>query len=879
MFSAIGRRLLMLLRRRRFDADLDDEMWLHRELREREQIERGLPPAEARYAAQRRFGNALVLREESHDMWGWNWLENTLQDVRYAWRILMKYPAFTILAVVTLGLGIGANTAVFTFVDASFLKPLPYPDAGHIAFIAELTPKRQVVHVHPFNFLQWRARSQSFEALALMQSIPVNTMGPEGAEQLSGLWATAGLFRVFGVSPAMGRAFTEDETVAVGSPPTATGHVAILSHAVWQQRFGSDPHIIGKQIMLYGEVNRIIGVMPAGFRAGMFDPDFYLPMPIDREKPDSIGSRSFDCYGRLRPGVDFAAARAEMNLIASRLSREYEMDKDWTVSVTSLRDQLTMDTRPVLFLLQGVVAVILLIVCSNVAGLLLTRSIGRRSELAVRMSVGASRLRLVQLLGIESLLLSAAGGAAGLLLGMWASRLLYGLARGAGSLGNVPEAHLDLRVLAFTVGVSLLATLLCGLVPAWQVARFDIQKTLRDNNSRTSEGPQHGRLSGTLVVSQVALAVVLLIGAGLLLRTFSHLLEVRLGFQPERVLTMQMLVEGDDSQRAAKVEAILDRVQALPEVRAAATIQFLPLGHTSGTGFYIEGEPEPAPTKQHRAGVEVSLVSRGYFAAMSIPVLEGRPFDERDRMGSPRACLVNSSFAKQYFPGRDPIGHRLVVEWSDEVPAEIVGVVGDIRQNGLTENPRPTVFLGQGQLPGYITHLVVRTTVDPWTVVRAIKNSLHEADKAQPVSDIKTMDDYVAESLSRPRAFSAIVAAFSALALMLAAIGVYGVISYSVSKRTHEIGIRVALGARRNAVLTMVMKQGLRLTLIGTAFGIIGSLVVTRFLSSFLFDVKPMDPLTFIAVCVMLMVVSISATYVPARRATKVDPMVALRYE
>jgi len=879
MFTELARRLLMLFRDRQFDADLQEELRLHRELREQEGIERGLSTKEAHYAAQRRFGNDLVLREESRDMWGWNWLENTLQDVRYACRILMKYPAFTTLAVLTLGLGIGANTAIFTFVDASFLKPLPYPDAGQIAFIAELTPKRQVVHVHPFNFLQWQARSQSFEALALMQSIPVNTMGQEGAEQLSGLWATAGLFRVFGVSPAMGRAFTEDETVAVGSPPTAAGHVAILSHALWQQRFASDPHIIGKQIMLYGEANTIIGVMPAGFRAGTLDPDFYLPMPIDRDKPDSIGARSFDCYGRLRPGVDFAAARAEMNLIASRLSREYEMDKDWTVSVTSLRDQLTADTRPVLFLLQGVVAVILLIVCSNVAGLLLTRSIGRRSELAVRMSVGASRLRLVQLLGIESLLLSAAGGAAGLLLGMWASRLLYGVAQGAGSLGNLPRAHLDVRVLAFTVGVCLLSTLLCGLAPAWQVSRFDIQKTLRDKSGRTSEGLLHGRLSGTLVVSQVALAVVLLIGSGLLLRTFSHLLVVRLGFRPERVLTMQMLVEGNDSQRAAKVEAILDRVQALPEVRAAATIQFLPLGPNSATGFYIEGEPEPAPTDKHRAGVEVSLVSRGYFAAMGIPVLAGRPFDERDHMGNPRVCLVNSLFAKQYFPGRDPIGHRLVVEWSDEVPSEIVGVVGDIRQNGLTEDPLPTVFLGQGQLPAYITHLVVRTSVDPKALVTAVKRAVHDVDKGQPVAEIETMDEYLSAALARPRVYSSMVTTFAALALTLAALGIYGVISYSVSKRAHEIGIRMALGARQGAVLGLVMKQGLRLALIGTALGLVGALVLTRFLSSLLYGVKPTDPLTFIAVAVLLIAIALAATYLPARRATKVDPIVALRYE
>jgi putative ABC transport system permease protein len=380
MLNKLSRRLSMLLRRRRFDADLAEEMRLHRELREREEIERGLSAEEAHYAAQRRFGNDLVLREESRDIWGWTWLENSLHDVHYAWRTLVKNPGFAAIAVLTLGLGIGANTAIFTFVDASLLEPLPYPDAGKIVFIAERPPhSSDLVNVHPFNFLQWQARARSFDALALMQSIPANTMGPEGAEQLSGLWTTAGLFRVFGVSPALGRGFTEDETVAVGDPPEAVGHVAIISHALWQQRFASDPNIIGKHIQLYGEANTVIGVMPAGFRAGVFNPDLYLPMPIDRQKPDSIGSHSFVCYGRLRAGVDLAAARAEMNVIAARLGREYPMDQDWTTAVLSLRNHLTIDSRPVLLLLQGVVAFILLIVCSNVAGLLLTRSIGRRS--------------------------------------------------------------------------------------------------------------------------------------------------------------------------------------------------------------------------------------------------------------------------------------------------------------------------------------------------------------------------------------------------------------------------------------------------------------------------------------------------------------------
>jgi putative ABC transport system permease protein len=878
MWTEFTRRLAMQLRGRRFDADLEEEMRLHRELREREQIEAGVAPEEARYLARRRFGNDLVLREESREMWGWSWLENSLQDVRYAWRILVKNPGFTAVAVLTLGFGIGANTAIFTFVDASLLKPLPYSDSGKIVFIAEHPPhSSDEVQVHPFDFLQWQARSRSFDALALVQSIPASTMGPEGAEQLSGLWTTAGLFRVFGVSPALGREFKEDETVAVGDPPAAAGHVVIISHALWQQRFASDLNVIGKTIVLYGEAQTVIGVMPGGFRVGMLDPDLYLPMPIDRQKPDAIGSHSFDCYGRLRAGVDLGAARAEMNVIAGRLGREYPMDHDWTVAVLNLRDHLTMDSRPVLLLLQGVVAFILLIVCSNVAGLLLTRSIGRRGELAVRLSLGASRLRLVHLLGIESLLLSSVGGAAGLLLGIWASQLLYHLTRGAGSLVHVPEAHLDVRILAFTAEISLLTTLLCSLVPAWQVSRFDIQTSLRDGSRRASETHVHRHLAGTLVISQVALAVVLLIGAGLLLRTFSHLLNVQLGFQPERVLTMQMLILGDESQRANKVEAILDRIRSLHEVRAAGTIQFLPLGPTSGTGFHIEGQPEPAPAE--KPITEASLVSGGYFAAIGIPVLAGRPFDERDRIGSPRVCLINRSFARRFYPDQDPIGRRIIVAWTKQAPTEIVGVVGDIRQDGITENPKPTVFMAQAQVPAYITHLVVRTSVDPKRLVNAIKHSVHEVDKGQSMAEIKTMDDYLSESLARPRVYSAMVATFAGHALMLAAIGVYGVISYSVSKRTHEIGIRVALGARQGAVLGLVMKQGLRLTLTGAILGFIGALALTRFLSSFLYGVKSTDPLTFIAVSVLLTAVALSATYLPARRAAKVDPMVALRHE
>jgi len=863
-----------LLRKEQVDRELDEELGAYLEMAVDDEMKRGLSRRDALRAVRLEHGSLDVTKEVVRSA-GWeSFVEAYWQDLRFAVRILRKSPSFTAVAVLTLALGIAANTAIFTFVDSALLKPLPYPRSSRIVFIGERPPRSsELVGVHPFNFLNWVDRSRSFEALALVQSIPVNTTGPEGAEQLSSLWATSGLSRVFGISPMLGRWFTENETVGVGNPPAAAAHVVVLSHAFWQQRFASDVNIIGRTTQLSGQSERVIGVMPAGFRVGTFEPDLYLPMPIFREKPDAIGSRSFVCYGRLRADVDLATARSEMNVIVDRLGREYALDKDWSVSLLSLRDHLTMESRPLLLLLQGVVAFILLIVCSNLAGLLLTRNIGRQSELAVRVSLGASRQRLIQLLAIEALLLSGAGGGVGLLIGGWASKMLYHLTQGI-SWGQIKEVGLDARVLTFTVALSLLTALLCGLAPAWQVSRFDIQKTLCRRG--VTDLQVHQRLRRALVIAQVSLAVVLLICAGLLLRTFSSLLNVRLGFQPERVLTMQMLVLGDAPGRANEVEAILDRVQALPEVRAAGTIQFLPLGPTSATGFYFEGKPKPAAGDQI---TEASLVSRGYFAALGISVIDGRVFDQRDRIGSPRVCLINQSFARKYFPDQNPIGRRIVVVWSNEAPTEIVGIVGDIRQGGLSVEPHPTVFLAQAQVPAYITHLVVRTLGDPSRLVKAIKRGIQEVDKAQAVTKIKTMDEYLSASLQRPRLDSAIVTSFAGLALALAAIGIYGLLSYAVGQRAREIGIRMALGADREAVLALFVGQGLISALIGTGIGVVASLALTRYLSSLLYGVRPTDPATFAGVAVLLTLVSLAACYIPARRAVSVDPMVALRYE
>ena len=859
--------------RRRRDDDLDEEIQSHLRMAARDRADRGETADRAESSARREFGNVGLVREATREMWGWASWERLAQDLRYGLRLLGRSPGFTIVAVVSLALGIGANTTIFTLVNAVLLRPLPYPEPNRLVVLRERVVEHdQEVSVHPFNFVEWQRRATSFDALALVQALPINVKIDEGAEQLPGVWITSDLFRVFGVSPVLGRSFTPEET-------SAGDHaVVILSHDFWRRRFASDPAAVGTRIQIGSRAHDIIGVAPPGLRIGPLSPDLYRPMPLDRSKPDAVGSRAFMAFGRLKPGVTVESARAEMASIGDQLSRQYPLDRGFGVSVYGLHDYLAKDLRLILFVLMAVVVSVLLIACGNVAGLLLTRGIARRHELAIRASLGASRQRIVRQLVAESLLLAGLGGSAGLLLGEWATRALLALSRAALTFDRIDAVALDSRVLVFTIAVSTATALVFGLLPAWEASHTDVQKALRTSTRTGSGGRQHHRLRSALVVGEVMMAVVLLVGAGLFLRTLSSLLRVDLGFQARQALTMQLFVPNPSAAaRADFVEQLLQRVEILPDVQAAGTIQFLPIGMTSGTGFWFD---------DHRAGdgadslpTDGALVSRGYFSAMGIPVLEGRAFGPQDRLGTPRVVIVNESFVRKYMPERRVLGRVITVAWSNQAPTAIIGVVGDVKYNGLTSAPAATVYMPHAQTPGYIMHLVVRSPGSRVPLVAAIRRAVQQLDPTQTVTAVRTMDEYLSDEVARPRLYATLVGAFALLALVLASVGLYGLIAYVVGQRTHEIGIRLALGAVPAAVLRTVLGQGARLAAIGLILGVVASIALNRSVSALLFGVTPTDPMTYCGVALLLIVVTLTAAYIPARRAARVDPMVALRCE
>jgi putative ABC transport system permease protein len=803
-------------------------------------------------------------------------MRSMLQDLRYGLRRLSKSPGFTLVAAGALALGIGANTAIFSVVNAVLLRPLPYPEPEQLVQIWESRPRMNMARVEssPNEFLAWADESQSFSQLAAVDFASFNLTGRGEPERVSAALVTASYFPLLGAAPAHGRAFLPEED------QPGKDNVAVLGHDLWQNRFGGDPAVVNQTVSLDGVACTVVGVMPRGFRLPN-DARLARPVAFNAEDRTRPGSHFLQVFGRLKDGVTRERAEAEMAGIAARLEQTFaSTNVGHQIVLVPLHEQLVGDVRPALLVLLGAVGLVLLIACANLANLLLARAEARRKEVAVRAALGASRWRIVRQLLAESVLLAALGGGAGLLLAAWGVDILVGL--DPAGVRRVGEVGLDAGVLAFTVALSLATGLLFGLAPALQASKTDFVETLKEGGRSTGGGPGRSRLRGALVVSEVALTLVLLVGAGLLVKSFARLLEVDPGLDPRGVLTLDLSLPpakyAERHQIAAFYQQLLAEVAALPGVETAGAVSVLPLAGDDNSNFVqIEGRPPLPPGQALRAGRR--NVSTDYFNALRIPLKAGRGIAPSDAADAPPVAVINEAMARSFFAGEDPLGKRLRTGGDKSPWVTVVGVVGDVRHRGLEVDTRPEMFFPHAQSPSRQMTLAVRTAGDPVSLVGPVRERVRAVDQDQPVGNVKTMETWVAESVASRRFSVLLLGVFALVAAALAAVGIYGVVSYGVAQRTHELGLRIALGARPRDVLRLVIRQGMRMTLIGAALGLAAALALTRVMSGLLYGVTATDPVVYAGVALLLVGVALLACYVPARRATKVDPMEALRHE
>ncbi|MGA2538826.1 MAG: ABC transporter permease [Terracidiphilus sp.] len=832
----IARRLGMLVHRRQFDVDLEEEMQLHLELRQQQHLESGMTADSARAAAQRRFGNVTALREKSHIAWGWQWFENLAQDVRYGLRTLRKNPGFTSVAVLTLALGIGANTAIFSVINGVLLSPLPYRNPQQLVVMRENDSPPNVADI------QRRARTFSEGGGINVQKMDY-TGGTEPVQVRTGL-VDAGFLETLGVQPMLGRIISPAEDMK-GAP-----RLAVASYSFWQNLLGSDPHALGMTIPLDGNIYTVIGVMPASFAPPREHADVFVS--IWAADPGAAAERDLHfmhTYWRLQKGVTLAQAQAEMAAIDSQLAEQYPAEeKERKTHLIPLHERLVGDVRPALLVLFGAVGLVLLIACANFASLLMAREVARRQESVIRTALGAGR--------------------------------------GREKLARLSGIHIDMRVLLFVLVVSVLTGVVFGMAPAWVAARGDVAEALNESGRSTTASATGHRIRNILVTSELALALVLLVGAGLLIKGFSRLRSMNPGFNPANVMTMYLQLPATRYREIPKQtqfrRELLARLNSLPGLQAAMVTDIPLGGNYVDHGFVIDGHPPIAVGAEPE--VQTLSVMGDYFRVMQIPLRAGRDFTPLDREGQPLAAIVNEELAREFFPHENPIGAR--IHWArDTEPPQwmtVIGVVGDVKHSGLDQPVDPAVYTpfpqSNEKWRSFMT-LAIRTRDVSPGLVDEVKKQVWSLDSRIPVSDVHTMDERMAVSVAQQRFNMLLLGLFAALALVLAAVGIYGMMAYRVGQRMHEIGIHFALGAQRRDVLRLVLGDVAKLTCFGIAIGIAGAIALTRLMTSLLFEVKPTDPETFAVVAIVLAIVALAACYVPTRRALRADPMVALRYK